>query len=132
MTRILTIIALLFATPAWAGEVDGNSFYCPPNGLGTLPHYALQFQNGDAYVYQDSGLEEFTKYDVTAGFVLWARNNFGHFRMDRKTLDLFIIGTEGLAVAQWQCQFMNIADARAMVKQIGERKDREARKGNKF
>ena len=26
MTRILTIIALLFATPAWAGEVDGTVF----------------------------------------------------------------------------------------------------------
>ncbi len=27
MHRILTIIALLFATPAWAGDVDGNSFF---------------------------------------------------------------------------------------------------------
>ena len=71
MTRLLTIIALLFATPAWAGEVDGNSFYCPPNGLGTFSHYALQFQNEIAYGYNDSGGLVSSKYDVTAGHVYW-------------------------------------------------------------
>ena len=47
MTRILTIIAFLFATPAWAGEVDGNSFLCSGEGAGDIR--ALEFKNGKVY-----------------------------------------------------------------------------------
>ena len=131
MTRMLTIIALLFATPAWTGEVDGNSFYCSPDGLGTSSHYALNFQNGISYGFSDTGRQILNKYDVTAGLVLWEIDDHSHFRMDRKTLSLFMI-LNASAVARWQCNFMDITNARALLERIGKQKDREARKGNKF
>jgi hypothetical protein len=131
MTRILTIIALLFATPAWAGEVDGNSFYCSPDGLGTSSHYAFNFQYGMSYGYNDSGRQIFNEYDVTAGLVLWGIDDHAHFRMDRKTLGLFMILNASPA-ARWQCKFMDIANARALLEQIGKQKDRDARKDNQF
>ena len=53
MTRILTIMTLLFATPAWAGEVDGHSFLCNPDGLETDVSIAVELQHGLATIYSE-------------------------------------------------------------------------------
>ena len=43
-----------------------------------------------------------------------------------------VSNADGMPVARWECKFMNIADARGLVEQVGKQKDRDARKGNQF
>ena len=61
MTRLAIVFSLLFATPAWAGEVDGNSFYCEPDptnkkdkGLDDFTK-VLEFADDKARLHEDEG-----------------------------------------------------------------------------
>jgi len=133
MTRILTIIALLFSTPAWAGEVDGNSFLCNPDGLGTNVSIAVELQHKLATIYSVVYGQQPSKYDAFDSWVGWEVNNYGfHYNLDRKSLILTYISPSGLPVSKWQCEFMDIVMARKKVAESEANRKRKAREGNQF
>lgn len=123
MTRILTIIALLFATPAWAGEVDGNSFYCSAANefLGPV---AIHFQNNGAYQYEGAGVQQEWSYENNDDYVIFNKLGPDFFiRMNRKTLAYEYVGIKfGEIVGQRVCEFMEITQAKKLVNQYLEPK----------
>jgi hypothetical protein len=133
MTRILTIIALLCATPAWAGEVDGKAFLCNPNGLRTSVSIAVELQHGLATIYSEFYGQQPSKYDAFDSWVGWEVNVFGfHYNLNRKSLVLIYIGPSGSPVSKWQCEFMEIVMARKKVAESEANRKRKAREGNQF
>ena len=132
MTRILTIIALLFATPAWAEEVDGNSFYCEPMDIGTVTHEAFKFEGGKVFKYNESGQEFSYDYFAAHSNVTWEISDVLYYDIDRKTLQLKLRSTRWDSSAGWQCKFMEIDKARQLVKFQGELRELKKRRGNQF
>jgi hypothetical protein len=132
MTRILTIIALLFATPAWAGEVDGNSFYCKPIGDSSDP-YAVRLANGKAsrYWHKSYVLPE-ENYRLNHTFVVWGSDAI-EFRLNRKTLILQGVLSEKNKVFQsLQCEFMDFEKGQKAVNEFRNLKKKEMLEGNQF
>ena len=144
MTRILNIIALLFATPAWAGEVDGHSFLCNPDGLETNVSIAVELQHGLATIYSELYGQQPSKYDAFDGSVAWEVNDYGFkYTLFRKDLVLMYWGPNTSPVSKWQCEFKEIVMARKKVaeseanrkREIAEseaNRKRKAREGNQF
>ena len=103
MTRILTIIALLFATPAWAGSMDGKSFICNHKGIYQI---ALKFEDGQAsYASMLNGQSNEPRFfaEKTSNYVEDdASISFGpnkplkifYWKLIKGTLDLQIIDVE--------------------------------------
>lgn len=83
MTRILTIFALLFVTPAWG--VEKSSFYCHSDDYAPL---ALEFLQGKAHFVR--GKHEYAEdYDVrTANTVYFGDDGTNYFEMNRANLVL--------------------------------------------
>lgn len=157
MTRILSIIALLFATPAWAGEVDGNSFYCEGKSIKFnkdnkswkhLPDHlrkkkletpvgqVIELDGGMATTfYLSSSSSEFTKqssqYTAYPSSVVWSDRE-----LNRKTLTLTL---GDLMVGIFQCEileldeaFKKLREAFAIRERINKMNDIKAREGNQF
>ena len=119
MTRILTIIALLFATPVWAGEVDGNSFYCKPKD--NIEHLAIIIDDGLAVVITADKSPDGNKYSVSPTIVTWSSNrgrkdSVGQYFLDRVklTLNHYFILKAGTIGDHWQCEFMEFEKARKL------------------
>ena len=132
MTRLLTIIALLFATPAWAGEVDGNSFYCKPLLMGTVTHVAFKFEGGKVFKYNESGQEFSYDYYAAHSNVTWEISDVFYYDIDRKTLQLKLRLNPSDSSAGWQCEFMEINQARKLVVEAGKSREEKKREGNQF
>jgi hypothetical protein len=132
LTRILTIIALLFATPAWAGEVDGNSFFCSPEVYRYSSRFlAVSFEDGIALHFDEQGIETQINYWVEPDVVGYEWHSNGGYRINRKTLKMqFKLG--GDAVSEWSCQFMEKNKSRKKVVEMTMARDREQREGNQF
>ena len=132
MFRILSIVTLIFLTPAMAGEVDGRSFYCESDTSD--PPIALKFDFGGVESYIESELfadSTQPKYTTSPKDVRWQQEEKGKagwgFLLNRKTLILL-----GGGVAQWQCAFERMETAVEKVKKYGMDRDKKAREGNKF
>ena len=123
MTRILTIIALLFATPIWANEVDGNSFYC--KGLkNTRENGAIIFQNGKVVMYDDVGNLNEYYYTARDTSVIWFENKYQSYTISRITLELKLWNDEAPSqYATWQCEFMAINKARNLATEAFEQEN---------
>ena len=144
MTRILTIIALLFATPAWAGEVDGKSFLCERQSKGNpspsiavyQKFYALKFEDGKAIKYgYHSRQPEGNEYFATDTSVGWALGSGGSFwySMSRKTLTLRLESVDDrIARDIWQCKFMSLKNAQNVIDEYINSHKEKAREGNQF
>ena len=132
MTRILTIIALLFATPAWAGEVDGKSFYCKPMDSDTVTHEAFKFEDNKVFKYNESGTEFSYDYFAAHSNVTWEISDLYTYDIDRKTLQLTIRSSDYKGLASWQCEFMEINQARKLVVEAGKLREEKKREGNRF
>ena len=132
MTRLAIIFSLLFVTPAWAGEVDGKSFFCDPQ-TNHLKPYALVFQRGKATLYDPAERSwEKDKYTAYAKFVSWMVPG-KIFSIDRETLILRLReGALGEITGIWQCEFSSKRAAIKRVKELRGAKDLKAREGNKF
>ena len=131
MTRLAIIFSLLFASPAWAGEVDGNSFLCTTVNFG---YQAISFEKGKVYVhYHDKKIT--ADYTAANEHVIWAKN-FGAnvaYRMSRKTLIVEVISVRDNEVMYTDtCEFMELTKAIRVVIEEKKRKDLRERKGNKF
>jgi hypothetical protein len=120
MTRILTIIALLFATPAWAETVDGNSFYCKPKD--NIEHLAIIIEDGLAVVITADNKPDGSKYELNSTTVWWSSNRgrkdgSGVYFLDRVklTLDYNLILNVGMIRDHWQCELMEFKKARKLV-----------------
>ena len=134
MTRILTIIALLFATPAWAGEVDGNSFFCEPPNPNGRAYTALEFDNGYAITYWENQSEETQKYSASQLAVSWYIGDFSmRLSLDRKSLVLNLVNAETFeTLVSWNCSFENIQAAKKRLADEHTKRDRRLREGNQF
>ena len=130
MTRILTIIVLLFATPAWAGEVDGNSFYCKPK-IEDSGHLAIKFAEGKALIQDKNGPKKAQRYDTTAKDVYVSEPWSLTYRLNRKTLRLDYL-SEGISFVEWSCEFMEFNKARNMVRAETKLLKSKEREGNRF
>ena len=135
MTRLAIIFSLLFATPAWAGEVDGKSFFCNSPSPHLKP-YALVFEAGKARLYDPAEVIK-GKYRANAGYVEWEANHhkmgFNTWRIDRKTLKLSRGHPRALSfVDHRQCEISSKRAAINRVKELRDAKELKAREGNKF
>ena len=141
MTRILTVIALLFATPAWAGEVDGKSFLCElqsGNQSASIKalyrNFALKFEDRKAKKYFYNDYEE-TYYSTDDTSVRWAvgSGQWLSYSMSRKTLTLKIENHVDRTVLDiFQCKFMSLKNARNIIDEYGNFYREKAREGNQF
>ena len=130
MKRILTIIALLFATPAWAGEVDGNSFYCKPT-YESFGHLAIKFAEGKALIQNKDVLKKTQEYWTTATAVIVPEPWSVTYQLNRKTLRLRHL-SEGRAFGEWNCEFMEFNKARNIVRAENKLLKSKEREGNRF
>ena len=123
MTRILTIIAFLFVTHAWANEVDGNSFYC--KGLkNTRENGAIIFQNGKVVMYDNVGKSNEYYYTARDTSVIWFENKYQSYTISRISLELKLWNDEAPSeYATWQCEFMEINKARRLAIVVFEQKN---------
>lgn len=140
MTRILTILALLFVTPSWATEIDGNSFICSEN---QMPVLALQFQWG---VARFNGQEVNSyKYEVFSKHVNIGEIDFGNvfYQINRKTLELekkYLWDPDGprlydlnpALLHKYKCEFMNFEEASKLAAETLEKMRIKAEEGNQF
>ena len=111
MTRILTIIALLFATPAWAYEINEKAFLCKsskePSANGarivSASIFAVHFKDGLANQFDQNTLRSLShKYQIDAEFVSWSDGQ-STYQLQPKTLRLkrfYNILTDTLAFAE--------------------------------
>lgn len=132
MTRILTIIALLFTAPAWGGEVDGNSFYCIPIGDSSEP-YAVQLANGKASLYwHESYIEPGVIYRLNHTLVVWGSKAI-EYRLNRKTLILqAVVSKKNEVLLSFQCEFMDFERGQKAVNEFHNLKKKEMLEGNQF
>ena len=114
MTRLLTIIALLFVTQARASEVDGNSFYC--EGLkNTRENGAMIFKDGKIVTYDAAGKRSEYYYIARDTSVIWFENEYQSYTISRMSLKLeYSNNEEPSDYATWQCEFMEINKARKL------------------
>ena len=122
-------IALLFSTPAWASEVDGNSFLCLPD-KNAKKLYAIEFKNGQVR-YNSGGADVQNYYYAGDTSVNWAVFPF-RFEMNRKNLKLKMRDDRFPVIRYWQCKFEEFSEAILTVRIIADLRKREAQKGNKF
>ena len=134
MTRTLTIIALLFATPAWAGEVDENSFFCEPTDPIGRASLALEFNNGYAMTYWENQSEGTQKYSASPLAVSWYIGDFSmRLSLDRKSLVLDLVNAETFeTLVSWNCSFENLSAAKKRLADEHTKSDRRLREGNQF
>ncbi len=123
MTRIFTIIAFLFVTNAWANEVDGNSFYC--KGLkNTRENAAMIFKNGKVVMYDNVGKLNEYYYTARDTSVIWFENKYQSYTISRISLELKHWNDEApLEYATWQCEFMEINEARRLASEPSKQKN---------
>ena len=135
MPRILTIIALLFATPAWADEVDGNSFFCEPSSESPNDggYSAVIFEDGLVSIYREWGGvgEDTVDYFSDNRVVAWSVLGIMKYEINRKTLLLKLnIGDE--AISFWNCRFETKEKAIYALTEAGQERVRREREGNQF
>lgn len=130
MKPLFLTIALLFSSPAWAGEVDGNSFFCKPVGITFfIEHYAISFEDGKVRQYNGSKERRPKKYKVSPFHVNWF--NFSYYlKIDRKNLVLRVKDMSTQDFEDFQCEFMEFSKAKEIVKKLETL--RLDPKGNKF
>jgi hypothetical protein len=135
MTRILTIIALLFAAPAWASEVDGNSFFCEPSSESPNDggYSAVIFKDGLVSIYREwGGVGEHTvDYFSDNRIVAWSVLGIWNYEINRKTLMLKLI-FKGEAFSVWNCRFETEEKAIYAVTEAGQERVKRQREGNQF
>ena len=126
MTRLAIIFSLLFVAPAWAGEVDGNSFYCTGDkkSFFTKKKYedkVLEFVNEEARLYSEHPSllspnhepNSAHSYTATPVLVHWAFMNWYTYYMNRKDLSLELLKNEDRSTfSSWSCEFMEINEAK--------------------
>ena len=133
MPRLVIIFLFLFGTPAWAGEVDGNSFFCESISFKGR-FMSIEFSNGS--VTTDNSLDDakWWQYSATAKFVSWWER-FDDLRLlyklNRKTL-ILSLDLNAFGEKYYRCQFMEINAARKKVVEEENYYDKKAREGNKF
>ncbi len=133
--RNLLLIAASFSLIGCASitnEVDGNSFYCKPMDSSTSSHLAYKFENNKVFSYNESGQEFSFYYQAWNNFVSWSIGDVFGYDMSRKTLQLKFYSSDYIVLDNWQCDFMEINQARKLVVQVGKLRDEKAREGNKF
>ena len=130
MTRILTIIALLYSSPVAAGEVDGNSFYCKPK-YEDFGHLAIKFAEGKALIQNKYVLKKAQEYSTTAKNVFVPEPWSVTYQLNRKTLRLRHL-SEGRAFGEWNCEFMEFNKARNIVRAENKLLKSKEREGNRF
>ncbi len=129
MTRLAIIFSLLFVTPAWAGEVDGNSFFCS-NGGPPSQDRAILFKN-DKVKYWIYGVSLSTHYIAFDRSVGWS-DNVAYYALDRKTLEYSELSKKRLPEIRLKCRFMDFSEAINLIKERDKRRSLNARKGNQF
>ena len=139
MTRLAIIFSLLFVTPAWAENVDGNSFLCSPiESSRTKDVKAVEFKRSKASVYKGERRIVREKYYANAGLVNWGGwADFNMYSMNRKTLRLkleFNVSSplHGQIMGEWDCEPMEIKKAIGLAEIAGKERDKKLREGNKF
>ena len=134
MTRLAIIFSLLFVTPAWAGEVDGNSFFCEPPDPNGRAYVAIEFDNGYATTYWEGQKEETQTYLAGPLAVSWYIGDFSMMlKLDRKSLILNLVNAETLAnLVSWNCSFKNLEEAKKRLDDEAKKRDRRLRQGNQF
>ena len=143
MTRLGIIFSLLFATPAWAGEVDGNSFICKDK-KGTAG-IALSFRGGMAELFGRAN--NILQYEVFYDTVIIGKicTQCSMYRMDRKSLnlqhetlwDLDMARAMGHATnrtinSKYGCEFMDFSKAKKLVAEALAKEKLEREKDYKF
>ena len=131
MTRILTIIALLFATPAWAqsNSADGKSFFCTPN-LTKIGAVGLTFRAGKPILI---GVDGETETEMSEEYVEalrtynWNKKNI-YWQINRPNLILSMEIRRTNEKFFWQCQINELSEVENKLKSIAL----EMRNENKF
>ena len=143
MTRLALIFSLLFATPAWAENVDGNSFLCYPDKNSMeydvrVVEFRRGFLGSRAFLYNGERMLGKSEYRVDPGYVrFWPGLNLYH--LNRKTLRL-TLGDPVYCTDEspyechgyYDCSPMEVNEARRVAKSFSEEKDRKLREGNRF
>ena len=126
MTRLAIIFSLLFVTPAWAGEVDGNSFFCSDP---RAKDQAILFED-DKVKHMRNKRFITGDYNVFLDTVNW-NDGVGSFRLNRKTLELLDMH-HNLRSVTLQCKFMEFSEALNLIEERDKRRKLEAKKGYQF
>ena len=143
MTRLALIFSLLFVTPAWAENVDGNSFLCYPDKKSMdynvrVVEFRRGFWGSRAFLYDGERMLGKSEYSVGPRYVRFEPKLSIH-HLNRKTLRL----TAGGAVSctdesayefsgYYDCSPMEVNEARRVAKFFSEERDRKLREGNRF
>jgi hypothetical protein len=135
MTRILTIIALLFATPAFAfkgqsNNADGKSFFCEPiGGLGRT--IGLTFRNGKPAILWQDGTESEEKFYMEMEQDYWWTLGDIAYQMRRQNLQMTMWMDDANQRADWQCAMEELDVIKTKLKALHEEYLRNRPK-NKF
>lgn len=135
MTRMLTIIALLLATPAFAfkgqsNNADGKSFFCEPIGdLGKT--IGLTFRNGKPVKLYQGGTESEEKFYMEGEHDYWWTSGNIVYQMRRQNLQMTMWMDETNERADWQCAMEELDVIKTKLKALNEEYLRNRPK-NKF